>query len=243
MDTPTNTTEVSQEKEKKRSPWLIVVIILLLFLVGCCILSVVFCMGSSRLPDLLDRYIDYDFDPDSDFDFDDFWGLVDEFGDLDKSKTPVYPDVEEVPDSGPSICDGLSGNLEMQVLVGPAEVVGLEPFGIGNIPFSVDTVAGSYVIDGGGTITFEDVLTEEWGFYTVYYDGEAVMSGACFGTEHSGTLNMVVETSGEQLIKVEAEGFQGEYPWTGTHDFDLSFPVEEGAIVSGEGWAFVLHLD
>lgn len=97
METPPNTTDLSQEKEKKRSPWLIVVIILLLFLIGCCIIGVVFCRGSSLLPDLLDRYTDYEFDPDSDFNFDDFWGLVDgneDFPDLD------YQDGEATPTHG-----------------------------------------------------------------------------------------------------------------------------------------------
>jgi hypothetical protein len=44
------------------------------------------------------------------------------------------------------------------------------------------------------------------------------------------------------MIEVRAEGFQGDYPWTGTHELNLSFPLEDGAIAEGEGWIFVLHL-
>ena len=44
--------------------------------------------------------------------------------------------------SGSSRCDSLNGELELQVLVGPAEVVGLEPLAIGSIPFSVVILTG-----------------------------------------------------------------------------------------------------
>jgi len=89
MDTPQITPEPTQEEKKRSSPWLIIILILLLFMMGCCILGVILCRGSSRLPDLLDRYLreipgldsgDFDFrglvdileDPE-DFDLDDFY--------------------------------------------------------------------------------------------------------------------------------------------------------------------------
>jgi hypothetical protein len=243
METPTNSTDVSQENEKKRSPLLIIILILLLLLMGCCILGVIFCRGSSRLPDLIDRFTDYDFDPDSDLDFDDFWGLVNEFGDLEKTKTPVYLDPGEEPETGPSICDGLSGNFEMQVLVGPAEVVGLEPFGIGSIPFAVELDGGTYLVHGEGAIDFEDVLEEEWGTYTVFFDMDGVIDGVCTQNDGGGVLDITIEVTGDQVFIVDSPGLHEEYPWSGTHEFDFTFPVEDGAIESGEGWALVLHLD
>jgi len=147
------------------------------------------------------------------------------------------------PTPTPNLCDGLGGDIEMQVLVGPSEVVGLEPLAIGTIPFTVVPEGDAYLIEGGGSIDYQDVLEKEWGTYTVEFDQEAVLSGDCQGGEQNGILNMVVETSGEQLVEVEAEGYQGEFPWAGSHTFNLSFPIEEGSMAEGEGWAFVLHLD
>lgn len=140
-------------------------------------------------------------------------------------------------------CEGLSGELEMQILVGPADVVGLEPFAVGNIPFSVVSEGGANVIEGGGAISYQDVLVQEWGTYTVVFDLEAVVSGTCEGDEQGGVLNMTVQTSGDQLVEVRAEGFQGDYPWTGSHEFNLVFPIEAGAKAEGEGWTFLLHLN
>ena len=68
---------------------------------------------------------------------------------------------------GSNRCDGLSGELEMKVLVGPSDAVGLEPFGVGSIPFSVVSDGGANVVQGGGAISYQDVLEEEWGTYTV----------------------------------------------------------------------------
>jgi hypothetical protein len=131
----------------------------------------------------------------------------------------------------------------MQVLVGPAEAVGLEPVVVGDIPFSVIQEGGVYLVQGGGSIAYEDVLAEEWGTYTVTFDMGAELSGECSGGEGNEMLELVITVSGEQLVVVEAEGFQGEYPWSGTHSLDLSFPLMDGATQEGEGWAFVLHLD
>lgn len=158
--------------------------------------------------------------------------------------TAVVGDIDlPTPTVAPNLCDGLGGNIEMQVLVGPSEVVGLEPLAIGTIPFTVIPDGEAYLIEGGGLIDYQDVLEKEWGTYTVEFDLEAALSGDCQGGEHSGILNMVVETSGEQLVEVEAEGYHGEFPWAGSQTFNLSFPIEEGSIAKGEGWAFVLHLD
>ncbi len=141
-----------------------------------------------------------------------------------------------------SMCEGLAGALEMQVLVGPAEVVGLEPVAVGNIPFTVVTSDTVSLVEGGGDLVYHEVLEQTWGTYTVNFDQVATIAGECKGDEASGVLNLVVTTTGEQLVEVVSEGFQGEYPWSGTNDFDISLPIEEGATAQGEGWIFVLHL-
>ena len=131
----------------------------------------------------------------------------------------------------------------MQVLVGPAEAVDLEPFGIGSIPFSVDYGGGMYLVQGEGTIDFEDMLEEEWGTYTVYFDMTGVIDGVCTPDDEGGVLNISFVMTGDQVFIVDSPGLQGEYPKSFDHQFDFSFPVVDGATESGEGWALILHLD
>ena len=142
-----------------------------------------------------------------------------------------------------SRCEGLSGYLEIGVLVGPSDAVGLEPVAIGNIPFSTMKDGNLYIVQGNGPINYDDILVEEWGTFSVKFDMENSISGSCEGTDGSEQLNMNVEMSGEQMVEVRAEGSQGDYPWTGTHNLDLSFPLEEGAAYESEGLSIVLHLN
>jgi hypothetical protein len=141
-----------------------------------------------------------------------------------------------------SRCQGLGGTLEVQVLVGPAEAVGLEPVAVGDVPFAVTTQQAPYWVEGQAPITYEAVLAEAWGTYTVNMDLEMAVSGECTGEDGNELLDLVLDMSGEQLVEVEAEGFHGEYPWSGSHALDLSFPLQEGATAEGEGWVVVLHL-
>lgn len=157
--------------------------------------------------------------------------------------TPIPGGGLITPAASENRCAGLSGTLEMQVLVGPADAVGLEPIAVGEIPFSVISEGGVYLLQGSGNISYEDVLTREWGTYTVSLDMGAEVQGNCGGAEGSETLDMLVTVSGEQMVDVEAEGFQGQYPWSGSHELSLNFPVTEGATAEGEGWAFILHLN
>jgi hypothetical protein len=141
-----------------------------------------------------------------------------------------------------SRCQGLAGQLEVQVLAGPAEAVGLEPVAVGTVPFSVITSEPPYLVEGQGPISYEDVLEQEWGTYTVTMDLETSVQGECSGQAGSEQLVLVLEMTGEQLVEVNAEGFHGEYPWSGTQTRDLTFPLEHGATAQGEGWAVVLLL-
>ena len=161
---------------------------------------------------------------------------------IDPTPTPTAP--AALPAGlEPNPCDGLSGVLEMQILVGPSEVAGLEPVAVGELPFSVMKGDDSYIVQGGGDVTYQDVLQEEWGTYTVFLDMIAIIDGQCILVGEEVSLEMGVEATGEQLLEVRAEGFQGDYPWSGSHHLDLFFPWEEGAQAEGEGWAFILHLN
>jgi hypothetical protein len=142
----------------------------------------------------------------------------------------------------PSVCEGLSGELEVKILAGPAAAVGLEPFAVGTVPFSVTSSEPPYIIQGGGSISYDRTLEEEWGTYQVTLDLAFTIDGECVADEGDGRLHMIVEMTGEQMVEVIAEGFHGVYPWEGTHTLTLDFPIVEGATAEGEGWQFVLHL-
>jgi len=158
--------------------------------------------------------------------------------------TPTALVVEiTTPTPVPDRCDGLSGELELQVLVGPADAVGLEPVAVGNIPFTVTSDRAGNIVEGSGPVSYQDVLEKEWGTYSVEMDLEVVVSGECVGEAGGGELNLVIEMSGEQMVEVRAEGFQGDYPWAGSHELNLNFPIEEGASAQGEGWAVILHVN
>jgi hypothetical protein len=137
----------------------------------------------------------------------------------------------------------LSGQIELQLLVGPAEVVGLEPAAVGSVPFSVTGNGEPYTVQGATTITYADVLVREWGTYDVTLDVEATIEGQCLGSDGNEELDAVLTIAGDQMVKVEAEGFQGEYPWAGEQSLDASFALVDGATVEGEGFTLVLHLN
>jgi hypothetical protein len=149
--------------------------------------------------------------------------------------TPLPPPSQPSPTPTLCPCDGLSGAIEVQVLVGPAEAVGLEPFAVGSIPFTV--ACGT--VQGAGHVAYQDILTKEWGTYKVTLNLDIAVNGEC--GEDAG-LDVALDLAGSQYVEVTAEGFHGEYPWEGEHSFPLSFPLQDGAIVQGEGWAFVLRL-
>ena len=163
------------------------------------------------------------------------------------SPTPTYTPtpaaaIEITPPSPSSRCEGLAGDVEIQVLVGPAEAAGMEPLAVGHAPFSVVSGEPPYLVQGGGPISYDAVQTHEWGTYSVALEMETTLSGECTGSGGEEVLHLILEASGEQMVVVDASGFQGEYPWSGSHTFDLTFPLVEGATVQGEGYAFVLHL-
>ena len=141
-------------------------------------------------------------------------------------------------------CAGLTGSVEMQILVGPSEAVGMEPVAVGRIPFTVVSGDGGYIVEGGAPINFDEQVYEaEWGTYTVNFDADTEVQGSCISSDGTATLDLRVIMEGEQMVSIRAEGFSGDYPWSGTQTLDVTLPAEEGATQSGEGWTLVLHLD
>lgn len=128
------------------------------------------------------------------------------------------------------------------MLVGPAEVAGLEPIAVGQIPLTTSGGAAPYPVSGSGVIDYTDTLEKDWGTYSVNMNMQAAISGSCSGDSGMEQVTLVLEVTGEQMVVVTAGGFQNEYPWSGTHRFELEFPLRNGATVEGEGWAFTLLL-
>ncbi len=73
------------------------------------------------------------------------------------TQTPTVTGGAFMPGQNP--CEGISGKLEMQLLVGPSEAVGLEPYTFAEIPFQVVKEGDSYRITAAGPVDYyEDVL-------------------------------------------------------------------------------------
>ncbi len=165
-------------------------------------------------------------------------------GSRDPDPTPTSaPTATPTPEASANPCAGLSGELETQIMVGPAEVVGLEPVAVGSIPFAITSDEPPYTVEGQGSLSYEDVLQQEWGTYSVSLEMDGTVNGVC--TEEDGTpmLDLTITMSGEQMVEVSVGGQNWQYPWSGEHSLNLSFPLEDGANAEGEGWSFVLHLD
>lgn len=148
------------------------------------------------------------------------------------------------PENPAQPCKGLSGTIEMQLLVGPAEAVGLTPYTFADIPFQVIQEGNSYLVEGSGLIGYyEDVLTADWGSFSVTFDGVTSVTGDCQAAAGAGTLNVTVEMTGQQTVVVIVEGMEYTYPWEGSPTVSASFPLVDGAQVGGEGWTLTLHLN
>lgn len=139
-------------------------------------------------------------------------------------------------------CNQLSGSLDVYVMAGPGEAVGLDPFLVASVPFQVTNDGGVYLVQGSGAGTYNDILTRDWGTYEVSMDLQFTVSGECLATEDSAQLDITLTMEGRQSVVIESPGLSGEYPWEGSTNIDFSIPVVEGASASGEGWQVVLHL-
>jgi len=159
--------------------------------------------------------------------------------------TPTGQGGMVVPDNPPEDpCQGLAGKIELQILVGPSEAVGLEPVTVGEIPFVVENEGDFYKVKGSANLdSYSDVLSAEWGTYTVTFEGVTVVSGECISSGDDAKLNLNVEMTGEQNVEIIYEGTELNYPWSGTTQIDTTLPVEDGTQQVGEGWILILHLN
>jgi hypothetical protein len=143
--------------------------------------------------------------------------------------------------STPNRCKGVSGELEIEILVGPAAAVGLPPLSIGTIPFTVSS-QDPYTMQGKTHLSYKKTMNYDWGTYTVTLEMDASLTGECVVAKGGNSLNMAVTLSGEQNIVVVYKLVPQTYPWKGTATVNVSFPIQDGATAQGEGWIFILHL-
>ena len=154
------------------------------------------------------------------------------------------PQALDTPTPEPSsACVGLSGYLEVQILIAPSDAVGLEPLAVGQLPFAVDGSTSPYPLSGAATLSYQDTLVENWGTYDVRFDADVTVDGTCRDANQGASLEMVVTMDAEQVLTVTVDGTSSEFPWAGTHTREFVLPAETGATAQGEGWAFVLYLD
>lgn len=147
------------------------------------------------------------------------------------------------PAEGQNLCEGLTGTLELQLLIGPSEAAGLSPYTFATIPFQVISEGNAYLVQGGGPVEYyEDILTADWGSFAVTFEGDTSVSGECVASEGDGTLAVSVEMAGQQNVVVTVDGMEYSYPWEGSPTVEATFPLIDGAQVGGEGWNLTLHL-
>jgi hypothetical protein len=152
--------------------------------------------------------------------------------------------LDNPPAEGGNPCLGLSGILELQLLVGPSEAVGLAPFTFAEVPFAVDVVDNTYLVVGNGPVQFyEDVYEADWGSFSVTFEGETLLEGTCLAVLEPGQLDVTITMTGQQTVVVTVEGMETSYPWTGSPTIEASLPLVDGAEAVGEGWMLILHLD
>ncbi len=161
--------------------------------------------------------------------------------------TPTSPPMDAAtttPTATPSPCEGLTGELEVRILVGPADAVGLESYSAGSVPFAVTTGGPPYGVAGGGNITYHETLVEDEINYDVTFDATIVLDGSCDDTPGSVELALDLDTAWTQQVEVTARDFHGVYPTAGDNAVMITLPLIEGATASiGEGAEIVLHLN
>jgi hypothetical protein len=154
----------------------------------------------------------------------------------------VGPTVEPTAETSP--CEGLSASLEVKVLVGPAAAVGLETHGVGSVPLSVTSGGPPYGVEGGGHISYHEVLTEDEIEYDVTFEADVVFDGTCEDTPGSTQLVLDLDMAWNQVVEVTAPDFHQVYPVAGDNTAIVTLPLIDGATASvgGEGMEVVLHL-
>ena len=144
-----------------------------------------------------------------------------------------------------SPCRGLSGTLELEILVGSAESVELPPTSVGRIPFSVVEEGNTFLVEGEGSLDYyQEVLGEVWGTYTVTFEADSIITGICETTDDEPMLDLILTLSGISLNAVVVyDGIPHEFQWSGERADVITLPLIEGASQQIEGLLVTLHLE
>jgi hypothetical protein len=137
----------------------------------------------------------------------------------------------------------LSGAIEVQIPVGPAAAVGLETHAVGEVPFQVTTGGPPYGVEGGGHISFHDVLIDDEITYDVVFEADIVFDGSCEDSPGNMKLELDFDMAWNQVVEVTAPDFHEVYPVAGDEAVMITFPLIDGATASaGENSLLVLRL-
>lgn len=145
----------------------------------------------------------------------------------------------------PSPCEGLSGAIEVRLLVGPGAAVGLESHAVGNVPFTVTSGGSPFGVDGGGHITYHEVLSEDDIHYDVSFAADVVIGGTCVDAPgETPHLELRVGMAWDQVVEVTAEDFHRVYPVSGNESANINLLLIDGdsAFIGGGSMELVLRL-
>lgn len=143
--------------------------------------------------------------------------------------------------SGVSRCYGMNGRIEVRVVV--AEAAGMvDPFSIGEIPFTVTSQYAPYRVSGKSKLVYKNKTEEDWGSYKGDINLMGSISGQCMTGENDGELRINISMNGKQTVVIRSKGFNKQIPWSGGVSIPLIFGHSEGYSMAGEEWLFVLHM-
>ena len=152
-----------------------------------------------------------------------------------------------------SACEGLEGELEVQLVLPYAAAADLDPIAAGTLSLTIDPETD--LVQGHGHISYDETQTwtDEEGKETteVFLELDLQLEGVCNegsnGEELQFTLDAVHQEEQGSTTCAYPPGECKDSPVMGPleQSFDLEFPLEDGYTVEREDWTtwtFVIHL-
>jgi hypothetical protein len=153
------------------------------------------------------------------------------------------------------LCDGLSAEIEVRVVLPYAAAADLEPIAMGYVPLSINTEREPYTVEGTGHISYDETQTwtDEAGKETaeVFLELDVRFDGECVEDVSDGALHLTLHAIHQEehgaTMCTYPPGECSHSPVMGPHEqsFELEFPLADGATVQKEdwtSWTFVIHL-
>lgn len=145
----------------------------------------------------------------------------------------------------PSACEGLSGAIEVRLMVGPGAAVGLETHAVGSVPFTVTSGGPPFGVAGSDHISYHEVLSEDEINYDVSFEADVIISGTCVDAPgETPHMELNVDMGWNQVVEVTARDFHRVYPTSGNNSAPINLLLIDGdsAFVGGGSMELVLRL-